>query len=58
MNRIDTKYVTDVHKIGQLLEIASKDYQNQDTSMLKVYYELPKGETNDVDTLMKLPKEQ
>ena len=30
----------------------------QDTVMLKVYYELPKGEYNDVDTMMNLPKNE
>ena len=58
MNRIDTKYVTDVQKIGQLLEIASKDYQIQeidgkfdmpyytcyyDTVDVNMYYEHQRG---------------
>ena len=52
--------IEDLHKRTGLkitnVEVGAINFL-QDTAMLKVYYELPKGETNDVDTLMKLPKD-
>ena len=39
------------------IEVGSINYL-QDTVMLKVFYELPRGEVNSVDTMMKLPKEE
>ena len=38
------------------VEIGSINFL-QDTAMLKVFYELPAGETNSVDTILKLPKD-
>lgn len=38
------------------IEVGAINYL-QDTVMLKVFYELPHGDGNSVDTLMKLPKE-
>lgn len=53
--------ISDLHKRTGLkitnVEVGAINFL-QDTAMLKVFYELPKGETNDIDTLMKLPKEQ
>ena len=39
------------------IEVGAINYL-QDSVMLKVYYKLPKGSSNTVDTLMKLPKEE
>lgn len=39
------------------IEVGAINYL-QDTVMLKVYYELPDGESNSVDTHLKLPREE
>lgn len=39
------------------IEVGAINYL-QDSVMLKVYYELPKGESNSVDSVMKLPNEE
>lgn len=39
------------------IEVGAINYLN-DTVMLKVYYELPDGDSNTVDTKMKLPREE
>ncbi|MDE6297355.1 MAG: DUF4956 domain-containing protein [Muribaculaceae bacterium] len=39
------------------IEVGAINYL-QDTVMLKVFYELPKGEVNSVDTQMKLPRNE